>query len=178
MTMRTFAFALIASIGLAATAQADHHKHDGMMDKPTVTDIVVNSDQHTTLETAVVEAGLAETLAGEGPFTVFAPTDDAFATLPEGALETLLMSENQGQLQAILTYHVVEGEVSSQKLLGLIETGERMYEIETMNGEVIARTEFGDVTLEDAQGNKVTVIMTDIEASNGVVHVIDGVLMP
>ena len=178
MMIRTFAIALITSFGLVATAQADHHKEDGMKDKPTVTDIVVNSDQHTTLETAVVEAGLAETLSGKGPFTVFAPTDEAFAALPEGTLETLLKPENQAQLQGILTYHVVDGKVSSEKLLGLIETGERMYEVDTMNGEVIARTESGAVTLEDAQGNKVTVTMTDIEASNGVVHVIDGVLMP
>ena len=178
MSIRTFAVALIASIGLATVAQADHHKGDGMKDKPTVTDIVVNSDQHTTLETAVVEAGLAETLAGKGPFTVFAPTDDAFAALPEGTLETLLKPENQEQLQGILTYHVVDGRVTAEKLLGLIETGDTMYEVETLNGDVIARTETGEVTLEDAQGNKVTVIMTNIEASNGVVHVIDGVLMP
>lgn len=178
MSLQKFAIALITSAGLVATAQADHHKDDGMKDKPTVTDIVVNSDQHTTLETAVVEAELAETLAGEGPFTVFAPTDEAFAALPEGTLESLLKPENQAQLQGILTYHVVEGKVSSQKLLGLIETGERMYAVDTMNGEVVARTESGAVTLEDAQGNRVTVTTTDIEASNGVVHVIDGVLMP
>ncbi len=130
MILPKFAIALVASVGLMAAAQADHH--GGMKDKPTVTDIVVNSDDHTTLETAVVEAGLAETLAGEGPFTVFAPTDDAFAALPEGTVESLLKPENLEKLQGILTNHVVEGKVSSQELLGLIETGETMYTIETM----------------------------------------------
>ncbi|MCK7545600.1 fasciclin domain-containing protein [Marinobacter bryozoorum] len=176
MNLPKFAIALVASFGLMASAQADHH--GDMKDKPTITDIVVNSENHTTLETAVVEAGLAETLAGKGPFTVFAPTDDAFAALPEGTVESLLKPENLEQLQGILTNHVVEGKVSSQKLLGLIETGETIYTIETMNGDVIARTESGAVTLEDAQGNKATVTTTDIEASNGVVHVIDGVLLP
>ncbi|SFR64327.1 Uncaracterized surface protein containing fasciclin (FAS1) repeats [Marinobacter daqiaonensis] len=178
MSIKNLAIALIATVGFSVTAQADHHKGDGMKDGPTITDIVVNSDQHTTLETAVVEAGLADTLAGKGPFTVFAPTDAAFAALPEGTLKTLLMPENQDKLQGILTYHVVEGKVSADKLLGLIETGETMYEVTTMNGEIVARTEGGAVTLEDAQGNRVTVTMTDIEASNGVVHVIDGVLLP
>ena len=97
---------------------------------------------------------------------------------PDTRAKDLADHEVAGIAGEIDTNHVVEGKVSSQKLLGLIETGETMYTIETMNGDVIARTESGAVTLEDAQGNKATVTATDIEASNGVVHVIDGVLLP
>lgn len=180
MTIRTFAIALIASLGLAATAQADHHKDGGMKDKRTVTDIVVNSDQHTTLETALVEAGLAETLSGEGEFTVFAPTDEAFAALPEGTLETLLKPENRDQLTNILTHHVVEGYYLTTSTLLTVEMGgTEKPSVFTLNDEEISFNKTGDtITVQDAQGNKVNVIMTDIKASNGVVHVIDGVLMP
>lgn len=180
MGIRKFAIAAIASVGLAATAQADHHMDDGMKDKPTVTDIVVNSDQHTTLETAVVEAGLAETLAGKGPFTVFAPTDEAFAALPEGTLESLLKPENSGKLKDILTYHTVEGYyLTVSTLLTVEQGGTEKPSVTALNGSELTFSKEGDtIYVIDAEGNKVNVTTTGIEASNGVVHVIDGVLMP
>ena len=124
--------------------------------------------------TAVQAAGLEETLRGEGPFTVFAPTDDAFAALPAGTLDTLL-ADPTGDLADILTYHVVEGEVMAADVAGL--DGQ---EVTTVNGAT-SRSRSATTaasTLTDAAGNTVTVVQTDIAASNGVIHVIDGVLLP
>ena len=119
-------------------------------------------------------AGLEETLRGEGPFTVFAPTDDAFAALPAGTLDTLL-ADPTGDLAAILTYHVVEGEVMAADVVGL--DGQ---EVTTVNGATFTVNvgDDGAVTLTDAAGNEVAVVQTDVDASNGVIHVIDGVLLP
>lgn len=137
-----------------------------------IVDTAVAAGDFTTLATALTEAGLVETLKGPGPFTVFAPTDDAFAALPEGALEDVLADKEL--LTSILTYHVVEGEVMAEQVAGM--DGE---EVTTVQGGTFT-VNVGDagVTLTDAAGNEVTVTTTDIEASNGVIHVIDGVLMP
>lgn len=183
MSIKTIAIALTASFGLVMAAHADHHKEGGMdsMDgKPTVTDIIVNSDQHTTLETAVVEAGLAETLSADGEYTVFAPTDEAFAALPEGALEDLLKPENRDKLTSILNYHVVEGYYLTRSALMAMEAvGTDYPQVTAENGEQLTFHEEDDqVMIRDTQGNEVKVIKTGIKASNGVVHVIDGVLMP
>src|SRR6056297_3161352 len=126
----------------------------------------VNSKDHTTLLAAVEAAGLVETLQGEGPFTVFAPTDEAFAALPEGTVEELLKPENKDKLTAILTYHVVPGKVMSGDL------SDGMTAATVQGGEVTIGTE-GGVTVDGAN-----VVQADIEASNGVIHVIDGVIMP
>ena len=128
----------------------------------------------TTLVTAVEAAGLEETLRGEGPFTVFAPTDEAFAALPAGTLDTLL-ADPTGDLADILTYHVVEGEVMAADVVGL--DGQ---EVTTVNGATFTVNvgDDGSVTLTDAAGNEVAVVQTDVDASNGVIHVIDGVLLP
>ena len=128
----------------------------------------------TTLLTAVEAAGLEETLRGEGPFTVFAPTDEAFAALPAGTLDTLL-ADPTGDLADILTYHVVEGEVMAADVVGL--DGQ---EVTTVNGATFTVNvgDDGSVTLTDAAGNEVAVVQTDVDASNGVIHVIDGVLLP
>ncbi len=121
----------------------------------------------TTLVAAVKAAGLVETLKGEGPFTVFAPTDEAFAKLPEGALENLLKPENKDKLAAILTYHVVSGAVGSSKVVS-------MKSAKTVQGsDLNIKVKDGSVMINDA-----TVTATDIEATNGVIHVIDTVLMP
>ncbi len=132
----------------------------------TVVDIIVNSEVHNTLEAAVIAAGLVETLAGEGPFTVFAPTDAAFAALPAGTVETLL-EDPMGQLTQILLYHVVNGAALSTDLT---------------NGQMIATINGADVTVTiNADGifiNDAQVIIADIPADNGVVHVIDAVLIP
>ena len=118
--------------------------------------------------TAAEAAGLVDTLKSEGPFTVFAPTDEAFAKLPEGTVESLLKPENQDQLKAILTYHVVPGKTMSSDLAG------KQVEVESVEGSAIAIDATGDnVMVDDA-----TVIQADIEADNGVIHVIDKVIQP
>jgi uncharacterized surface protein with fasciclin (FAS1) repeats len=138
-----------------------------------IVDTAVAAGDFTTLAAALEAAGLVETLKGDGPFTVFAPTDDAFAALPEGTVDTLL-EDPQGDLTDILTYHVVSGKVMAADVAGL--DGQ---EVETLQGAKFTVNVDGDnVTLTDAAGNTVNVTQTDVEASNGVIHVIDGVLMP
>lgn len=137
----------------------------------TITEIVAGNPEFSTLLAAVEAAGLAETLSGDGPFTVFAPTDAAFAALPAGTLDTLLQPANKDQLTAILTYHVVPAEVMAAD----VEAGE----VPTVNSAVFTVALDGEaVAITDGQGNQGNVIETDIDASNGVVHVIDAVLLP
>jgi uncharacterized surface protein with fasciclin (FAS1) repeats len=138
----------------------------------TVIDVAASNDDFSTLVTAVQAAGLAETLNGAGPFTVFAPVNDAFAALPAGTLDTLLLPENEDQLTAVLTYHVVPQEAMSDDLTDGMT-------ITTVQGQplTVGVSDTG-VTLTDANGNAVSVVQADIEAGNGVVHVIDGVLLP
>jgi len=138
----------------------------------TVVDVAASNDDFSTLVTAVEAAGLAETLNGDGPFTVFAPVNDAFAALPAGTLDTLLLPENQDQLTAVLTYHVVPQEATSDDLRDGMT-------ITTVQGQplTVSVSDTG-VTLTDASGNAVSVIQADIEAGNGIVHVIDAVLLP
>ena len=158
MIRRTF-MALAASTALAMPAFADNHSKD-------IVDTAVEAGSFNTLVAAVEAAGLVETLKGEGPFTVFAPTDDAFAALPEGTVEDLLKPENKDALTAILTYHVVPGAVMSGDL---------------SDGMTAATVEGSDVTITTEGGvmvNEATVTTADIKASNGVIHVIDSVLMP
>jgi uncharacterized surface protein with fasciclin (FAS1) repeats len=139
-----------------------------------IVDTAVAAGDFDTLVAAVQAAGLEDTLRSDGPFTVFAPVDAAFEALPEGTVEQLL-AEPEGQLTEILTYHVVEGEVLAADVAGL--DGQ---EVTTVNGATftVAVGDDGSVTLTDAAGGVVTVVQTDVEASNGVIHVIDGVLMP
>lgn len=133
-----------------------------------IVDTAVEAGQFNTLVAAVEAAGLVETLRGEGPFTVFAPTDDAFAALPEGTVESLLEPENRDQLIAILTYHVVPGAVMSSDAAGA------MVELESVQGDTIEV----DGTGENVMVDGATVVAVDIEADNGVIHVIDQVIMP
>ena len=139
-----------------------------------IVDTAIAAGDFTTLVAAVQAAGLEETLRGEGPFTVFAPTDEAFAALPTGTLDALL-ADPTGQLTDILTYHVVPGAVLAADVVGL--DGQA---VTTVNGATftVGVADDGTVTLTDAAGNEVTVVATDVEASNGVIHVIDGVLLP
>ncbi|WP_343116509.1 fasciclin domain-containing protein [Ostreiculturibacter nitratireducens] len=158
MFRRTF-LALTAATALSTPAFADGHMKD-------IVDTAVGAGSFTTLVAAVEAAGLVDTLKGEGPFTVFAPTDDAFAALPEGTVEDLLKPENKDQLTAILTYHVVPGKVMSTDLT---------------NGMAAATVEGAEVTIMTEGGvmvNDANVTTADIEASNGVIHVIDKVIMP
>ena len=139
-----------------------------------IVDTAIAAGDFTTLVAAVQAAGLEETLRGDGPFTVFAPTDDAFAALPAGTVDTLL-ADPTGDLADILTYHVVAGEVLAADVVGL--DGQS---VETVNGATFTVNvgDDGTVTLTDATGNEVTVVATDIMATNGVIHVIDAVLLP
>ncbi len=139
----------------------------------------VNSPDHTTLVAAVKAAGLVKTLEGKGPFTVFAPTNAAFDALPAGTVDTLVKPENKEKLTAILTYHVVAGDLTSKKLAKMIKKGGGTAELKTVNGEKLAVMMDGDkVELKDAKGGVATVTIADVMQSNGVIHVIDKVLMP
>ena len=138
----------------------------------TIVEIASGNDDFSTLVAAVTAADLVETLSGDGPFTVFAPTNAAFEALPDGTVDTLLEPENKDQLAGILTYHVVAGKVMAADL----SDGQ---EVETVQGGILTVGIDGDtVTLTDENGGTVNVVDTDIEASNGVIHVIDGVVLP
>ncbi|EAU47392.1 fasciclin domain-containing protein [Salipiger bermudensis] len=153
-----FATAATAAV-LASPVLADHHME-------TIPAVAEEAGDFTTLLAAVEAAGLAETLSGEGPFTVLAPTDAAFEALPEGTLDELLMPENKDQLVDILTYHVIEGAVMSGDL---------------DDGMTATTIEGGEVTFDlssEPMVNDATIVMPDVEASNGVIHAIDTVLMP
>lgn len=168
--MRVFAFAMLTLTLVAALssqpAQGGHHG-SGYGDQPDIVDTAIGAGQFETLVAAVEAAGLVDTLKGDGPFTVFAPTDEAFAALPEGTVESLLQPENLEQLQSILTYHVVAGKVMAADVVDLDSA-------ETVQGQTLRISTYGDsVRIDDA-----TVLQADIETSNGVIHVIDSVLMP
>ena len=148
-------------------------------DKATIVGVAASNADFSTLVAAVKAAGLVETLSSEGPFTVFAPTNDAFAKLPEGTVESLLKEENKGALTSILTYHVVAGKFAAADVLKAIKDNDGKFIITTVNGEKLkAYTKDGKVMLKDAKGNTSTIILTDVEASNGVIHAIDSVVMP
>ena len=139
----------------------------------------VNSKDHTTLVAAVKAAGLVDTLSGAGPFTVFAPTNAAFARLPAGTVDTLLKPENKGTLTSVLTYHVVAGRVTSGDLIKMINAGHGKAMLTTVNGEQLtAKKMGGNVVLVDSKGGMATVTIANVMQSNGVIHVINRVLMP
>ena len=139
----------------------------------------VNSKDHTTLVAAVKAAGLVDTLEGPGPFTVFAPTNEAFAKLPAGTVDTLLKPENKDQLVKILTYHVVAGKVSSKELVKLIKSGGGKAMLKTVaGGTLTASLQGSKVVLTDEKGGTATVTIADVYQSNGIIHVVDAVLLP
>jgi uncharacterized surface protein with fasciclin (FAS1) repeats len=192
---KTFSKTLAIATGLALAstampAAADHHKKDGMAEtsmvggaemypSKTIVENAVNSPIHTTLVAAVKAAGLVDTLSGAGPFTVFAPTNAAFEKLPDGTVDYLLKPENKGMLTAVLTYHVVPGKITAEKLIGMIEENGGMLEVETVQGaKLTAAIEGGNVVLTDARGGKATVTQADVMQSNGVIHVTDAVSLP
>ena len=150
----------------AAATPSEAMSEEAATDPGTIVDVAVAND-FNTLVAAVTAADLVETLSAEGPYTVFAPTDEAFAALPEGLLDALLLPENKDTLTSILTYHVVAGEVTSDQ----VTEGD----VDTVQGEAIAiTTPDGAVVLNETA----TVTAVDVDASNGVIHVIDGVLVP
>ena len=139
----------------------------------------VNSKDHTTLVAAVKAAGLVDTLSGPGPFTVFAPTNAAFAKLPAGTVETLVKPENKGTLTTILTYHVVSGTMDSKAIAKAIKAGRGKAVLKTVQGgDLTATMSGGKLKLIDAKGGASTVTIKDVHQSNGIIHVVDTVLMP
>lgn len=149
------------------------------MSKKTVVDIAVGSADHTTLVAAVKAAGLVETLSGKGPFTIFAPSNAAFDALPAGTVATLLKPENKGLLTTILTYHVVAGNFDSKKVLKAIKKGKGKAMLKTVQGGMLTATlEGSSVILTDEKGGKSKITAVDLKGSNGVIHVIDTVVMP
>jgi len=144
-----------------------------------VVDIAIGSADHTTLVAALKAADLVSTLKGKGPFTVFAPTNAAFNKLPAGTVESLLKPENKAKLAKILTYHVVSGNVNAAAVVAAIKSGNGKAELTTVSGgKLTATMEMGKVKLTDESGNSAFVTAADLKGSNGVVHVIDGVLLP
>jgi uncharacterized surface protein with fasciclin (FAS1) repeats len=139
----------------------------------------VNSKDHTTLVAAVKAAGLVETLSGPGPFTVFAPTNEAFDMLPKGTVETLVKPENKAMLTGILTYHVVSGKLDSKELAALIKAGNGTAELTTVaGGKLWVMMKGKHIVLKDEKGGMAMVTIKDVYQSNGVIHVIDHVIMP
>lgn len=150
-----------------------------MPEQETIAEIAMGNEDFSTLVTAVKAAGLAETLNSEGPFTVFAPTNAAFDKLPEGTVSTLVEPANKEKLAGILKYHVVSGEYMAADVVKAINDNDGSFTIPTVQGgELTATLEGENVILTDAAGNKSTVVMTDVDASNGVIHAIDAVVMP
>ena len=144
-----------------------------------IIDNAVNSADHTTLVAAVKAAGLVDTLKGAGPFTVFAPTNDAFAALPAGTVEKLLKPENKDKLTKILTCHVIGAKAMSADVTKMVMDDGGMHKVKTVGGcELTLKSEGGKVTVTDENGNVANVTIADVEQSNGVIHVIDKVLLP
>lgn len=172
----------IAVTCMAVTAQAQKDPMVGgaaMYPTKNIVQNAVESKDHTTLVAAVKAGGLLETLEGPGPFTVFAPTNEAFAKLPTGAVDTLLKPENRDTLVKILTYHIIPGRVSVKNLKKLIKKGHGKATIKTVQAEdLTAAVVDGKIVLTDAKGGASTVTIADVFQSNGVIHVVDAVLMP
>ena len=144
-----------------------------------VVDIAIGSEAHSTLVAAVKAAGLVETLKSAGPFTVFAPVNDAFAKLPAGTVDFLLKSENKAALVKILTYHVVAGNLDANAVIAAIKSGKGKAVLTTVSGNTLTATiDNGKVKLTDEKGGVAFVTATDLKGSNGIIHVIDTVVLP
>ncbi|GAA4643030.1 fasciclin domain-containing protein [Pontixanthobacter gangjinensis] len=179
--------ALVSALALAAcgtpaednTTADETAVSDTAEASTTIVDVAAGNPDFSTLVSAVTTAELGETLSGEGPFTVFAPTNDAFSKVPAETMTALMGEDMRDDLVGILTYHVVAGKVDAATLTTAITDGGGTYEIGTVNGGKLTASIEGDaVILTDAAGGKSTVTATDVEASNGLIHVIDTVLMP
>jgi uncharacterized surface protein with fasciclin (FAS1) repeats len=167
--------AMVSGPKVSTMKSATHNSSD----TPSIVGVASSNDQFSTLVAAVGAADLVGVLEGEGPFTVFAPTNEAFGALPKGTVETLLQPENKNQLVKILTYHVVSGKFMAQDVVNAIKGNDGKFSVKTVQGGKITLTlENGAVMLTDTAGNKSKVIITDVAASNGVIHAIDRVIMP
>lgn len=146
---------------------------------PNIVEVAASNDDFSTLVAAVQAAGLVETLSGDGPFTVFAPTNDAFGKLPEGTVESLLLPESKDALIGILTYHVVSGKFEAEAVIEAIGANDGNFTVTTVQGNDIVLSLFeGNVLLTDAKGGTATVVVADVAASNGVIHALDSVIIP
>lgn len=169
MKIKSIALTLFAAVAISFSANA----------QKTIVDVAVGSADHTTLVAAVKAADLVATLQSAGPFTVFAPTNAAFAKLPAGTVETLLKAENKATLAKILTYHVVAGNLNAAAVVKAITAAKGSLSIKTVSGgTLVASLKDGKVILTDENGGVATVVATDLGASNGVIHVIDTVVLP
>jgi uncharacterized surface protein with fasciclin (FAS1) repeats len=182
---RNIVLAAVAAITFTVSAASALAQKDpdvggaAMYPSKNIVENALNSQDHTTLVAAVKAAGLVDTLEGAGPFTVFAPTNEAFAKLPAGTVDTLLKPENKDQLVKVLTYHVVAGRVSSKELIRMIKKSGGKAELKTVAGGTLTATlQMGHVVLTDEKGGTATVTIADVLQSNGVIHVIDSVLLP
>jgi uncharacterized surface protein with fasciclin (FAS1) repeats len=181
---KKIAVLLLSIVALAATSALAGSKNPmvgGQEMHPTkdIIDNAVNSADHTTLVAAVKAAGLVETLKGPGPFTVFAPTNEAFAKLPAGTVENLLKPENKDTLTKVLTYHVVAGRLSASDLKKEIQTGHGQATLKTVSGgTLIAMMQGKNIVLKDEKGDISTVTIANVFQSNGVIQVVDTVLLP
>ena len=164
MTIRTFAAACIAATTFATAASASN----------TIVDIAAGDDRFSTLVAAVTAAGLVETLQGPGPFTVYAPVNDAFAALPEGTVETLLQPENKGQLTNVLLYHVDDRKLTAE----MIPNGSNFFKPVLASERLCITKDSSGVSIADGTGETANVIIANIMADNGVIHVVDKVLLP
>jgi uncharacterized surface protein with fasciclin (FAS1) repeats len=180
--MKKLAYLFLAVLMIGSTVIADDNPMVGGAPMLRTKDIVsnaVNSADHTTLVAAVKAAGLVETLQSPGPFTVFAPTNEAFAKLPAGTVETLLKPENKETLTRVLTYHVVAGKMSSRDLWKAIKAGNGTAKLKTVSGGWLKASVSGkDILLTDEKGGMSKVTIADVNQSNGVIHVVDSVLLP
>lgn len=179
--MNRISILALAFSALSVPAFAENPMVGGaaMYEDKNIVENTVNSADHTTLVAAVQAAGLVDTLAGEGPFTVFAPTNDAFGMLAAGTVEDLLKPENKAALTKVLTCHVVAADVMSEALVKMIADDGGMHDVPTVGGCTLkAMVVDGKVKIEDERGRAATVTIADVKQSNGVIHVIDTVLLP
>jgi uncharacterized surface protein with fasciclin (FAS1) repeats len=177
------AFALVSGAAITTIVAQEKTVQVGgapMYPSKNIIQNAVNSKDHTTLVAAVKAAGLVDTLQGAGPFTVFAPTNDAFGKLPAGTVDTLLKAENKGTLTKVLTYHVVPGRLTAVDLMKAIKNGGGMAKLKTVEGEelIVKQPGAGKLAITDAKGGTSMVTIGDVLQSNGVIHVVDTVLMP
>jgi uncharacterized surface protein with fasciclin (FAS1) repeats len=182
MTISKFvAIALAATLSAVAVTASAQVMVGGapMYSSKDIIDNAVNSKDHTTLVAAVKAAGLVQTLKGPGPFTVFAPTNEAFAALPAGTVDTLLKPENKAALTKVLTYHVVSGKMTAADLVKAIDAGGGKAMLTTVSGGMLTATKSGSsIVLTDESGGMSHVTIPDVIQSNGVIHVVDKVLLP
>lgn len=181
-----FVFAVMTFAGSVVSAQMMGMKDDNpmvggaaMYRTKDIVDNAVNSADHTTLVAAVKAAGLVDTLKSKGPFTVFAPVNNAFEKLPAGTVETLLKPENKAMLTKVLTYHVIAGNFDSKSIVAAIKKGNGTAEFKTVAGRKLwAMLDGNRVVLKDEKGGIATVTIADVRQSNGIIHVIDTVVLP